>query len=72
MKIPSVSAGKKLINVASHWQETGCSDPNGCEGTDLDSDGNVDIDDLALFVHYWLEKTEAAVLRELVTGLHVL
>jgi len=44
--------------LASHWQETGCSDPNQCEGTDLDADGNVDISDLALFAHYWLEKTE--------------
>lgn len=44
--------------LASHWQETGCSDPNWCEGTDLDADGNVDINDLVLFTNYWLEKTE--------------
>ena len=43
---------------ASHWQETGCSDPNWCEGTDLNIDGNVDINDLTLFASYWLEKTE--------------
>jgi hypothetical protein len=43
---------------ASHWQETGCNDPNWCEGADLDTDGNVDIDDLMLFSDYWLEKTE--------------
>jgi len=44
--------------LASHWQETGCSDPNWCEGTDLDADGNVDCNDLTLFVDYWLERTE--------------
>ncbi len=44
--------------LASHWQETGCSDPNWCEGTDLDTDGNVDCNDLTLFVDYWLESTQ--------------
>jgi hypothetical protein len=43
---------------ASHWQETGCNDPNWCEGTDLGTDSNVDFDDLMLFADYWLEKTE--------------
>ena len=44
--------------LASYWQEPNCSDPNWCEGTDLDTDGSVDTYDLALFVDYWLEKTE--------------
>ena len=44
--------------LASHWQETGCSDPNWCEGTDLSADGNVDCNDLILFKDYWLERTE--------------
>jgi len=44
--------------LASHRQETGCSDPNWCEGTDLEADGNVDINDLTLFTDYWIEKTE--------------
>lgn len=44
--------------LASHWQETGCSDPNWCEGVDLNADGNVDCNDLTLFVDYWLESTE--------------
>jgi len=44
--------------LASHWQETGYSDPNWCEGTDLDADGNVDCNDLTLFMDYWLERTE--------------
>ena len=42
--------------LASHWQEIGCSDPSWCEGTDLDTDGNVDCDDLMLFADYWLNK----------------
>ncbi len=44
--------------LASHWQETGCSDPDWCEGTDLDTDSNVDCNDLTLFVDYWLKRTE--------------
>ena len=44
--------------LASHWQKTGCSDPNWCEGTDLDTNGNVDCNDLTLFMDYWLERTE--------------
>lgn len=43
--------------LGSHWQEAGCSDPNWCEGTDLDIDSNVDANDLRLFVDYWLERT---------------
>jgi hypothetical protein len=43
---------------ASHWQENECGDPNWCEGTDLDTNGGVDVNDLMLFTEYWLEKTE--------------
>ena len=42
----------------SYWQAADCNDPNWCEGTDLDTGGNVDANDLALFVDYWLERTE--------------
>lgn len=45
--------------LAFYWQVTDCNKPGGwCEGTDLDIDGDVDLDDLMLFVNYWLEKTE--------------
>ena len=37
---------------------TNCADLNWCEGTDLDTDGDVDRDDLILFSGYWLESTE--------------
>ncbi|MHC4147944.1 MAG: hypothetical protein ACYSR5_00515 [Planctomycetota bacterium] len=43
---------------ASYWQTIGCGDPNWCEGTDLDFSGSVDVNDLGLFVDYWLERTE--------------
>ncbi|MHC4271119.1 MAG: hypothetical protein ACYST2_02255, partial [Planctomycetota bacterium] len=39
---------------ASKWGNTGCIDPNWCEGVDLDRNNSVDYNDLALFVEYWL------------------
>lgn len=44
--------------LASYWQGMGCNDPNWCEGTDLDTDGYVDSNDLMLFTDYWLERTK--------------
>lgn len=43
---------------ASHWQETNCRNPDWCEGTDLDTNGSVDINDLMLFCQYWLGGTQ--------------
>lgn len=43
--------------LAFHWQKTNCTDPNWCEGADLDTNGIVDGNDLELFVRYWLETT---------------
>lgn len=43
--------------LASYWQVADCNDPNWCEGTDLDTSGTVDSNDLGLFVDYWLEET---------------
>jgi len=42
--------------LASHWLEADCSTPGWCEGTDLNTSGNVDCNDLASFADYWLEK----------------
>ena len=41
-----------------YWQVGDCNDPNWCEGTDLDTSSNVDANDLALFIDYWLERTQ--------------
>lgn len=42
--------------LALQWQLIDCNDPNRCKGTDLDTDGVVDCNDLALFCNYWLDK----------------
>jgi len=42
----------------SYWGETGYSDPNECEGTDLDASGGIDVNDLMMFCGYWLEETD--------------
>lgn len=43
--------------LGSYWHQS-CTDPNWCEGTDLDVSGTVDRNDLILFTDYWLERTE--------------
>ncbi len=40
--------------LALQWYAGGCSDPNWCEGADMDRDGYVDSYDLGLFAQYWL------------------
>jgi len=44
--------------LTSYWLETNCEAPSWCEGSDLDIDGNVDINDLMLFCEFWLERTK--------------
>jgi len=39
---------------ASHWMDEGCTEPNFCDGADLNESGSVDWYDLAEFVEYWL------------------
>ena len=45
-----------FVMLSSYWNQN-CTDPNWCEGTDLDISGTVDMNDLMLFTDYWLEKT---------------
>ena len=44
--------------LASYWLKPGCEGPGLCEGTNLDTEGMVNIKDLMLFADYWLERTE--------------
>ena len=41
--------------LASHWQDNNCISPGWCDGTDLDTTGKVDANDLMLFTQSWLE-----------------
>ncbi len=49
---------KDFAIFASHWMAANCTDPNWCDGTDLDHNGKVDVNDLMLFCQYWLERTK--------------
>jgi hypothetical protein len=40
--------------LAPQWNVTDCDDHNWCDGADLDRDGSVDVNDLGLFLDYWL------------------
>jgi len=44
--------------LALYWQETNCGDTDDCEGTDIDIDGKVDVNDLILFTDFWLDRIE--------------
>ena len=39
---------------ALQWDVSECDEPSWCDGADLNRDGIVDYDDLALFIDYWL------------------
>ena len=41
--------------LSSYWLATDCNDCNWCDETDIDTDGDVDVDDLVLFTDYWLD-----------------
>jgi len=43
---------------AGHWRQTGCVEPDRCEGADITCDGVVDINDLKLFADKWLESEQ--------------
>ncbi len=55
----SVTTGNpmdKLADFILHWLESGCEDPNWCEGADRTGDGFVDAGDFAIFATAnWLE-----------------
>lgn len=47
-----------LAILALYWGAIDRSEPDWCQGADLNADGRVDGADLALFADYWLEKTQ--------------
>jgi hypothetical protein len=47
-----------LAMLAANWQNATCGPPDWCNGTDLDANGRVNLQDLTLFAQYWLEKIE--------------
>jgi hypothetical protein len=44
-----------LAQLAAHWSETGCLQPEGCNGADIDNDTDVDFADLSILVANWLK-----------------
>lgn len=44
--------------VGLYWGMTNCTNPNGCGKVDFDGNQMININDLGLFVEYWLERTD--------------
>lgn len=44
-----------LKRFTEHWLNTGCVQPYGCEGIDLDNDTDVDFSNFSIFAHNWLK-----------------
>ena len=40
--------------LSAHWQVSDCNEPNWCDLTDINRDGDVDLLDVELFTEYWL------------------
>ena len=45
------------FSILAYYFGTDCTDPETCEGVNLDDYSIVDFNDLALFIDFWLEKT---------------
>ncbi len=45
---------KDFAVFSAYWLDSDCNDPNWCDGTDLDTSGKVDANDLRLFTNLWL------------------
>lgn len=44
-----------IKEFTERWLDTGCVQPYGCEGTDLDNDTDVDFSDFAVFAQHFFE-----------------
>jgi len=47
-----------FVIFISHWRQTGCGEPDWCDGADLTRNGVVDINDLTLFIDNWLKSAD--------------
>jgi hypothetical protein len=47
-----------FVILISHWRQTGCGEPDFCDGADLTRNGVVDINDLTLFIDNWLKSAD--------------
>ena len=47
-----------FVILISYWQQTGCSQPDWCDGADLNRNGVVDINDFALFIDNYLKSAD--------------
>lgn len=47
-----------FVIFISHWRQTGCGEPDFCDGADLTRNGVVDINDLTLFIDNWLKSAD--------------
>lgn len=47
-----------IVDLISHWLESGCSDSGWCSGADIDKSGTVDFEDLTCLAVHWIGTVE--------------
>lgn len=49
-----------LWPIAAHWLRTDCHEPPGCEGSDVNFDGLVDLNEISIIAEQWLDCSDPA------------